>query len=123
MHSDVFLPKSPDSTPAGAQPASQGASAGYAGPAAGRQSLPADTSLAAVDARIARMQKLRWQATQALRAWAMALPGAIPAGAQYLCVQPEYLRTLFSLEGSNESLDTLIAMLLRVGKQVELQVH
>jgi predicted XRE-type DNA-binding protein len=75
------------------------------------------------DARIAKAEKLKEEAATAIAQWMKAEKLTQVAAAQVLKVSRPRVSDLVNFKLGRFSLDTLVAMLFRTGKNVELVVH
>lgn len=83
----------------------------------------AEAMLADADARIAKSQKLKRDAAIAIAQWMQAEKLTQVAASEILEVSRPRVSDLVNEKLGRFSLDTLVAMLLRTGKDVELVVH
>lgn len=79
--------------------------------------------LANADARIAKAQRLKEHAATAIAQWIQAKKLTQVAASEILDVSRPRVSDLVNLKLERFSLDTLVAMLLRMGKNVELVVR
>jgi len=79
--------------------------------------------LADADARIAKSQQLKKEAAAAIAQWIHARKLTQVAASEILAVSRPRVSDLLNLKLGRFSLDTLIAMLLRTGKRVDLVVR
>ncbi len=75
------------------------------------------------DARIAKAQRLKQEAATAIAQWMRARKLTQVAASEILDVSRPRVSDLVNLKLERFSLDTLVAMLLRTGKKVELVVR
>ena len=75
------------------------------------------------DARIAKSQKLKKDAAMAIAQWMQSKKLTQVAASEILDVSRPRVSDLVNAKLSRFSLDTLVTMLLRTGKTVELVVH
>jgi predicted XRE-type DNA-binding protein len=83
----------------------------------------AKAMLAAADERIFKAQKLKKDAAIAIAQWMQAEKLTQIAASEILEVSRPRVSDLVNAKLGRFSLDTLVAMLLRTGKNVELVVH
>ena len=83
----------------------------------------AKSLLADADTRIAKAEKLKEEAATAIAQWMKAEKLTQVAAAQVLKVSRPRVSDLVNFKLGRFSLDTLVAMLLRTGKNVDLVVH
>ena len=83
----------------------------------------AKTMLREADARIAKSQKLKRDAAIAIAQWMQSEKLTQVAASEILDVSRPRVSDLVNEKLSRFSLDTLVTMLLRTGKTVELVVH
>ncbi len=79
--------------------------------------------LADADARIAKAEKLKEEAATAIAQWMQSEKLTQVAASQILKVSRPRVSDLVNFKLGRFSLDTLVTMLLRTGKDVELLVH
>jgi len=79
--------------------------------------------LAEADARIAKARRLKEEAATAIAQWIRARKLTQVAASEILDVSRPRVSDLVNLKLGRFSLDTLVAMLLRTGKNVDLVVH
>ena len=79
--------------------------------------------LADADARIAKAQRLKVEAATAIAQWIRAKNLTQVAASEILDVSRPRVSDLVNLKLGRFSLDTLVAMLLRTGKNVDLVVR
>ena len=79
--------------------------------------------LAEADARIAKSRKLKQDAARALTQWIQSEKLTQLAAATILDVSRPRVSDLVNAKLGRFSLDTLVTMLLRTGKKVDLVVH
>ena len=75
------------------------------------------------DARIAKSQKLKSDAAAAIAQWMQSEKLTQMAASEILEVSRPRISDLVNAKLGRFSLDTLVAMLLRTGKSVELVIH
>lgn len=83
----------------------------------------AKAMLKQADARIAKSQKLKMDAAIAIAQWMQSEKLTQVAASEILDVSRPRVSDLINAKLSRFSLDTLVTMLLRTGKTVELVVH
>jgi predicted XRE-type DNA-binding protein len=83
----------------------------------------AEALLKQADARIAKSQKLKKEAAMAIAQWIQSEKLTQFAASEILDVSRPRVSDLVNEKLGRFSLDTLVAMLLRTGKTVELVVH
>lgn len=83
----------------------------------------AKAMLADADVRIAKSQKLKQDAATAIAQWMQSEKLTQVAAASILEVSRPRVSDLVNAKLGRFSLDTLVGMLLRTGKSVELMVH
>ncbi|MCF8168569.1 MAG: helix-turn-helix domain-containing protein [Rhodoferax sp.] len=83
----------------------------------------AKAMLAEADERIFKAQKLKMDAAHAIAQWMQAQKLTQIAASEILEVSRPRVSDLVNAKLGRFSLDTLVAMLLRTGKSVELVVH
>ena len=83
----------------------------------------AKAMLADADARIAKSQKLKQDAAMAIAQWIQSEKLTQVAASEILEVSRPRVSDLVNAKLGRFSLDTLVGMLLRTGKTVELVVH
>lgn len=83
----------------------------------------AKAMLKQADARIAKSQKLKKDAAMAIAQWMQSEKLTQVAASEILDVSRPRVSDLVNAKLSRFSLDTLVTMLLRTGKTVELVVH
>ena len=83
----------------------------------------AKAMLADADARIAKTRKLKQDAAMALAQWIQSEKLTQLAAANILAVSRPRVSDLVNAKLGRFSLDTLVTMLLRTGKKVDLVVH